>query len=162
MNNGFEMPSWYDLTGNPDRFQETCKGLVDSKARIDELINDELKAGMPPDRVVVCGFSQGGALSLVTGLQHDAQLAGVLVMSGYLAGAQSFKLAEKAKKTPVLHLHGTSDAMVAIELARETQRRVVEDYGHENYVLKEYAGLEHTVSMEELADAIEFLQRVVP
>ena len=161
LNNGFEMPSWYDIEGLSDRFSEDCKGIEASRERISSLIENEIKAGIPADRIVVAGFSQGGALSLVTGLQFPERLAGCLVMSGYLAGANSFQLAEAAKGTPVMHLHGMVDPMVRIEWARETKRRIVEDFDHPNYTLKEYKGLEHSVSQEEMGDAIDFLKQVL-
>jgi len=162
LNNGYEMPSWYDIEGQQDRFEEKCKGLEDSKARITALINSELESGMPANRIAVAGFSQGGALSLVTAGSFHTQLAGCLVMSGYLAGAPSFQLSEAAKDTPVLHLHGKVDPMVKIEWARETQKRIVNDFGHRNYQLKEYDDLEHSVSVEEMSDAIAFLKKVLP
>jgi len=161
LNNGYEMPSWYDITGLGDRFEEDCKGIEESRTRINALIEEELSNGIPADRIVICGFSQGGALSLITGLQCNHSLAGCLVLSGYLAGAPTFKLNDAAKKTPVLHLHGKIDPMVRVEWARETQKRVVE-CGHPNYILKEYDGLEHSVNNEEMADAVAFLKRCLP
>jgi lysophospholipase II len=162
MNNGFEMPSWYDIQGLSDRFNEDCKGISDSRARISKLIEDEISSNIPAERIVVAGFSQGGALSLFTGLQFGTKLGGCLVMSGYLAGAPSFNLAQEAKDTPVLHLHGIADPMVKIEWARETKRRIAEDFNHSCYELKEYEGLGHSVSNEEMTDAREFLKTVLP
>ena len=127
LNGGFEMPSWYDIKGDGDRFSEDCDGLDESRARISALIEEEMSAagsGVTADRIVVAGFSQGGALSLVSGLQCDHTLAGVLVMSGYLAGAPTFELSAAARNVPVLHLHGDSDPMVKVEWARETRRRM--------------------------------------
>lgn len=83
LNGGFEMPSWYDIVGGSgDRFEEPCEGLDASRARITRLIEGEIEAGMSPDRIAVAGFSQGGALTLVCGLQFRTPLAGCLVMSG--------------------------------------------------------------------------------
>ncbi len=127
----------YDIIGGSgDRFSEPCEGLEASRARITGLIEAEIAAGTPASRIAVCGFSQGGAMSLVCGLQFTQTLAGCLVMSGYLAGADRFAMSPTAKGTPVLHLHGLDDPMVKIEWARETRRRVVEG-GHPDYTLKE-------------------------
>ena len=79
--------------------------------------------------MVLSGFSQGGALSLYTGLQMpspEEKLAGILVMSGYLAGAKQFKLEESGKTTTVLHCHGTSDPMVQWPMAEKTATKVRE------------------------------------
>jgi len=112
--------------------------------------------------MILSGFSQGGALSLFTGLQRgdDEKLAGILCMSGYLAGAKRFALSETGKKTPVLHCHGTNDQMVRFEMATNTEQ-VIKEAGHENYTLKSYP-IEHTVTHEEIQDALVFLNSLVP
>lgn len=161
LNGGFEMPSWYDILGLPDRFEEDCAGIEESRLRITELIAAEIAAGIPASRIVVAGFSQGGALSLVSGLQFPTGLAGVLVMSGYLAGAKEFKLADAQIDTPVMHLHGHADPMVKYEWAEETHARVTKQ-GLVNYTLKGYPQLQHSVSEDEFGDAIAFLQERLP
>jgi lysophospholipase-2 len=161
LNGGFEMPSWYDIQGLPDRFEEDCVGIEESRARITALIEAEIATGIPASRIVVAGFSQGGALSLVSGLQFPTALAGVLVMSGYLAGAKQFELADAQRQTPVMHLHGRADPMVKYEWAEDSQTRV-EKLGHENYTLKAYPELQHSVSEAEFCDAIKFLQERLP
>lgn len=161
LNGGAEMPSWYDIEGLVERFDERCAGLEESRARINGFIEGEIEAGVPASRIVVAGFSQGGALSLVAGLRFPRTLAGVLVMSGYLAGASTFDIADEAKGVPVLHCHGSDDPMVKLEWARETKRRVV-GMGLERYELKEYPGLQHSVSEQEMIDAIEFLRARLP
>jgi predicted esterase len=77
-----------------------------------DLISAEVSAGIPPSRIAIAGFSQGGAVALFTGLQYSHPLAGVLCLSGYLAGEESFKLAPEAVNTPVGHFHGTDDPTV--------------------------------------------------
>lgn len=87
LNMGMMMPSWYDIKGSGDRDKETCEGIDDSKKIVDDILASEFAKGIAPGSTVVGGFSQGGALSLWTGLQRadtDAPLAGVLCMSGYL------------------------------------------------------------------------------
>ena len=85
LNGGMAMPSWYDITSLDDRANQPCTGIEESRAVVDALIAAEVAAGIPLDRIVVGGFSQGGAMSLYAGLQYPGRLAGVLVMSGYLA-----------------------------------------------------------------------------
>eukprot|EP00750_Incisomonas_marina_P015656 INCI18420.2.p1 GENE.INCI18420.2~~INCI18420.2.p1 ORF type:complete len:232 (+),score=19.23 INCI18420.2:116-811(+) len=83
LNGGMRMPSWYDIVGGGgDRFSEPCAGLDESRARINALIDAEVASGIPASRIALAGFSQGGAMTLVCGLQYPATLAGCLVMSG--------------------------------------------------------------------------------
>jgi predicted esterase len=86
---------------------------------VEALVQQELDAGIPHDRIVVAGFSQGGAMALYTGLQLPHQLAGVLCMSGYLPLSEPasgltgvFEPTASAIKTPVLMCHGKLDSMV--------------------------------------------------
>ena len=162
LNGGMIMPSWYDITSLDDRAGQSCVGIDESRATITALIDEEVEAGIALDRIVVGGFSQGGAMSLYAGLQYPGRLAGVCVMSGYLAKAESFVLHPEAAKTPVKHFHGVVDQVVKIEWARESAR-VVRDMGCATYELEEYSDLPHSASMEELEDvAIWLLERLPP
>jgi lysophospholipase-2 len=157
LNGGHRMPSWYDLAGAGSRFEEACRGIDDSRATIAQLVQGDIDDGTPPDRIVIAGFSQGGALALYTGLQATHALAGILVLSGYLAGAPSFKLSPAACRTPVLHCHGVEDQMVRLEWARETESRL-RALGHSNYTLNEYDDLGHSARLDEIGDAVAWLR----
>ena len=84
-------------------------------------------------------------MSLFSGLQlpDDKKIAGVLAMSGYLAGSKQFTLSEAGKATPVLHCHGTADPMVNFAMAQKTES-ILKEQGVKEYVLKPYAGMQHT------------------
>jgi predicted esterase len=161
LNGGMAMPSWYDITSLDDRSNQPCTGIEDSQAAIQALIDEEVASGIPLDRIVVGGFSQGGAMAIATGLQYSGTLAGVCVLSGYLAKAESFKLSPEAAKTPVAHFHGTIDPVVKIEWARETAS-VLKEMGCVEYELKEYPDVPHSASMEELEDLAEWLMKRLP
>jgi len=161
LNGGMKMPSWYDITSLDDRAGQLCTGIDESRAVIDALIEEEVAAGIPLDRIVVGGFSQGGAMSLFCGLQYPGRLAGVCVMSGYLARSDGFELAAEAAETPVAHFHGTIDPVVKVEWARESAR-LVRELGCTSYELKEYPDLPHSASMEELADVQAWLLQRLP
>ncbi|CAK9027616.1 Acyl-protein thioesterase 1 [Durusdinium trenchii] len=163
INMGMRMPSWYDITGLSDRANENCEGIAESRARISKILDDEHAKGVPFSRMVLSGFSQGGAMSLFTGLQMPAEkkLAAILVMSGYLPAKDKFALSDGAKDTPVLHCHGTADPMVAFEWAQLTQTRLVE-MGVSNYKLEPFEGMQHTVLPQELGMALQFLQERLP
>jgi len=161
LNGGFEMPSWYDITSLTDRAFQPCTGIDESKETITALIEDEVASGIPPSRIVVAGFSQGGAMSLFAGLQYPKTLAGVCVLSGYLPKEDGFQVASEATKTPVAHFHGTDDPTVKIEWARQSVE-LVRARGVTQYELKEYSPLGHSASDEEIQDVQAFLAKVLP
>ena len=159
MNMGMPMPSWYDIKGLDERANEDCHGIAESRARIEGILAKEhADTGLPYSRMILAGFSQGGALSLFTGLQMEQSLAGIVVLSGYLPAANKFK--PKQFKVPVWHGHGTMDPLVQLPMAEKTKQRLTAA-GIENYTLKTYS-IPHSVSPEELKDMMRFLAKVVP
>jgi len=159
MNMGMPMNSWYDIVGLDERSSENCKGLPESRARIESILQTEHETtGLPYNRMMLAGFSQGGALSLFTGLQLDQALAGIVVMSGYLPAASQLKV--KHVSLPIFHGHGTSDPLVQISMAEKT-KSLLTQMGVQNYTLKRYP-IQHTLSMDELADVMKFVAKVLP
>jgi lysophospholipase-2 len=162
MNMGMPMPSWYDITGLDERANENCKGLDQSKHTISQILeNEHASTQLPYSRMVLAGFSQGGALSLFTGMQLPQKLAGIILLSGYLPAASQFQISPGLEDTPILHCHGSADPMVQLAVAQKSQELLAEK-GAKEYVLKPYAGVVHTVSMEEIQDVKDFLKRVLP
>jgi lysophospholipase-2 len=159
MNMGMSMPSWYDIVGLDERSNENCAGIEESQARISQILQKEHEAtGLPYSRMVLCGFSQGGALSLFTGLQLETSLAGIVVMSGYLPAASKLKL--KQTDTPVWHGHGKMDPLVQYGMAEKTKSKLTE-MGLKNYSLNSYP-IPHTVSPSELGDVMKVLKEILP
>ena len=137
MNMGMPMPSWYDIVGLDERANENCKGIDVSQAKLERILADEHKAtGLPYSCMVLAGFSQGGAMSLFTGLQLEESLAGIVVLSGYLPAAKKCKA--KQLKMPIWHGHGTADPMVQYAMAEKTKQRVTE-MGVESYTLESFS-----------------------
>lgn len=164
LNRGMIMTSWYDIVGLGDRTIEECEGIEESAASIREILDKEhASSGIPYNRMVVAGFSQGGSLSLYLSLQQPAEkkLAGVLAMSGYLAGFKKFKITPGVEDTPILHQHGMADPMVQFKWAEFTRDKIRE-LGATGYELDPYRGLTHSVSPDELANGLAFLQKVLP
>lgn len=119
LNGGMPMPAWYDLsTLDGDRSKETCPGLDENVAFIESLVADEVAAGIPRGRIVLMGFSQGGALSLSAALRAtggaEEALAGCAVLSGYLPvpGKIPEGLSGAAAGTPLAFFHGDADPVV--------------------------------------------------
>eukprot|EP00579_Thalassiosira_antarctica_P006336 CAMPEP_0201881206 /NCGR_PEP_ID=MMETSP0902-20130614/11576_1 /ASSEMBLY_ACC=CAM_ASM_000551 /TAXON_ID=420261 /ORGANISM="Thalassiosira antarctica, Strain CCMP982" /LENGTH=285 /DNA_ID=CAMNT_0048409353 /DNA_START=6 /DNA_END=863 /DNA_ORIENTATION=- len=164
MNMGMAMPSWYDIVGLDKRSNEFCEGIDASQERLMELVKGEMDVGIARNRIVLAGFSQGGALSLYTGMQLPAgtpPLAGIVVMSGYLPHESGFKITKGLEDTPIWHGHGSVDPLVKMNMAKESVEKVKER-GATNYTLKTYAGLAHSVNPQEVSDVLAFLQTVLP
>lgn len=167
-NMGTPTPSWYDVVGD-DRENETYEGIDESSTRIkDILCNAHNRTGIPYSRMILAGFSQGAALSLFTGIQLEedmSPLAGILLFSGYLPCAERLSrgnLSSGFDLTSILHLHGELDATVPKELAYESQSKVYIELGAASYTIKTYKELGHSISPEEIGDALEFLQSRLP
>lgn len=162
MNMGMPMPSWYDITGLDERSNENCKGIETSQDTIQSILKKEHESvGLSYDRMVLAGFSQGGALSLYTGMQLEERIGGIVVMSGYLPAAKTFHIKDGNKDMPIFHAHGEADPMVRINMATKSKELVCEK-GANNYQLKTYPGLVHSVSPEEIQDVKDFLASLLP
>lgn len=127
INGGYVMPSWYDIRSldhsRPDR--EDPAGVKRSMARVRALIAREVERGVPESRIVLAGFSQGGAMALYTGLRHPTPLLGIVVLSGYLVldDALDAEATAAGRSASVWFGHGTEDDVVPIEGGREAHRR---------------------------------------
>jgi phospholipase/carboxylesterase len=160
LNGGYVMRAWYDIfaLGGPRREDEP--GLRASLGLIEELLAREKARGIPPARIVLAGFSQGCAMTLLTGLRHAERLAGLAGMSGYLPLA-STTAAERSMANagvPVFLAHGRDDPLVTVDRGRAAHDAlVVLGYPVEWH---EYAH-EHTISLAEIADLNRWLLRVL-
>jgi|SRR6185295_12598113 len=121
LNFGMKMPAWYDIAG-PDlrRTRHDEAGIRQSAARIETLIAREKQRGVAAARIVLAGFSQGGAVALHVALRHDERLAGLIVLSSYLLLPEKLETERSAanRDVPILQCHGTHDPMVPEERGR--------------------------------------------
>ncbi|KAL2269471.1 hypothetical protein VTJ83DRAFT_1655 [Remersonia thermophila] len=169
-NGGFRMPGWYDIhtiDGNAEslRKHEDEPGIRASQAYFHDLIQKEMDAGIPADRIVIGGFSQGGAMSLFAGLTAKAKLAGIVALSSYLLLSLKFAdiVAEAGnvnKDTPIFMAHGDQDRVVHTELGRKSHQ-LLKDLGYKAE-LKIYQGMQHSACLEELDDIEAFLKARLP
>lgn len=165
MNMGMQMPSWYDITGLDKRSNEHCDGIDESRSRLVRLVDEEMMTtGLPRKRIVLVGFSQGGALSLYTGMQLGGEepLGGIVIMSGYLPHSSAFTISPGLEHTPIFHGHGESDPLVRLDAARESHEMVTNGRGGTDYRLVTYPNLAHSVCPKEIADVLAFLFEVLP
>jgi phospholipase/carboxylesterase len=114
INGGFIMPAWYDIRVMSLSRDVDEQGVFDSARQVSDLIQRENERGIPTEKIVIAGFSQGGALALHVGLRHPERLAGIVALSTYLVCDESLEdeRAEKNENTPIFQAHGSRDPMV--------------------------------------------------
>lgn len=160
INNGYRMRAWYDILGMDLVRREDEAGLRRSREEVEALLARERERGMPAERIVLAGFSQGCAMALLTGLRHGQRLAGIAGLSGYLPLAQhtAAERSDANAPTPVFMGHGQQDEVVAIERGRAS-RDLLRQQG---YAVEwhEYP-IGHTVSLDEIADLNRWLLQVL-
>jgi phospholipase/carboxylesterase len=114
INNGFRMRAWYDIRNLDLTERADDAGVRASIAEVDALIAREGDRGVPPERIVLAGFSQGGAIALAAGLRREAGLAGIIALSTYLPlqSSNASEITPAGKRTPVFMAHGRVDPVV--------------------------------------------------
>lgn len=160
INGGYVMRAWYDILGADLARREDEGGLRDSMAEVQALIRQENARGIPSERIVLAGFSQGCAMTLLTGLRHDERLAGLVGMSGYLplAGTTAAERSMANADVPIFLAHGRFDGVVPVQRAIESRDALLAlGYDVEWH---EYT-MEHSVCLEEIAALNDFLLRVL-
>lgn len=161
VNNGMVMPAWYDILGMDfDTRRNDEGGVRRSAEHLEALIAREVERGVDPSRLVLAGFSQGGAIALHTGVRHPKRLAGLMLLSTYLAVDGDLENERHAanQDVPILQCHGTDDPMVPMakgEAARE--RLTALGYGVE----WESYPMQHQVCMPEIERIGEWLRGVL-
>lgn len=159
-NHGYLMPAWYDVYGITPIRQEDEVGILASEAYINTLIQKEIDRGIACERIVLAGFSQGGAIALHTALRYPNKLAGVLALSTYLPlHAQFLSKAHQANAhTPILMAHGVFDEVITMEMARTSHHLLHSCQYRVSWY--EY-NMAHSVCVEEIMDIQHFLQQVL-
>lgn len=151
-NYGMVMPSWFDIPEIPVTAHSPNDEASVLKAvkRVHAMIDKEIDSGISPDNIFVCGFSQGGALTLASVLLYPKTLGGGAVFSGWVPFNHSMieQFPQDAKKTPILWSHGLSDPTVLFE-AGQAGPPFLEKVGV-TCEFKAYPGLGHSISNEEL------------
>lgn len=163
VNGGMVMRAWYDILSFDGDGRSDETGLRASARLVESLIAGETERGVPASRIVLAGFSQGGAVALHTGLRYGAPLAGLLLLSTYLPLPGAFErevvgaAAKQSVSIPIFMAHGSFDPVLPLELGRRS-KALVETAGYE-VEWHEYP-MAHQVSAPELGDIRQFLLRV--
>ena len=160
-NGGMRMRAWYDIKGLDRGAAEDLAGFREADAEIRQLMAREVSRSIPTTRIVLAGFSQGGAVCLYVAPRFEQKLAGVMALSCYLPGESGF-LAQKAAAndaTPILVAHGQVDPVVPMALGIKS-RDFLKTQGY-SVEWHDYP-MPHSVCPAEIADIRKFLDRVLP
>ncbi|HSH86657.1 MAG TPA: dienelactone hydrolase family protein [Methylophilus sp.] len=161
LNNGYEMRAWYDIFGlQPDSPQDEV-GIQEMQVTINAMIESEISKGIPSNRIVLAGFSQGGAMALYTATRFTQPLAGVLGLSTYLPLKNKLVSEQHPsnRQTPIWMAHGRADTVITLATA-EASKEVLKAAGY-SLEWHEYA-MAHSVCEQEINDIRSFLLRVLP
>jgi phospholipase/carboxylesterase len=160
VNNGYEMRAWYDIREFSITGREDLEGITESADRVAGYVARERERGIAPSRVVLAGFSQGGAVALHAGLRSADELAGIVALSTYLPfkARLGAEISQTNRGVPILMCHGTQDSVVSPELG-QMSRDVLKEHGYE--VEWHAYPMGHEVCMEEIGVLSRWLQGVL-
>ncbi len=160
VNGGYVMPAWYDITSLDIAGKQDEAGIRRAEVMLKELIEAEVSRGICSERIVLAGFSQGGAIALQTALRYPEKLAGVLALSTYLplAAYVDRERSQRNLSLPIMMAHGRFDTVIPLAAA-EISRRQLDALGYA-VELREYP-MAHSVCPQELADIRQFLLRAL-
>lgn len=160
LNNGLAMRAWYDIYSLNNLHQEDRAGIQVSEQAIGQLIQQQESAGIATSRIILAGFSQGGAIALHTGLRYPAKLGGILGLSTYLPLLPDFaaQAHNHNQKTPIFLAHGEYDDVLPLILGEKT-RDYLSQTGY-NVEWRSYP-MAHQVCPPEIADISRWLQTVL-
>lgn len=160
INGGYRMRAWYDILGTESQGVQDEAGLRRSRQLVEALVAREVQRGVPASRIVLAGFSQGCAMSLLTGLRFAGRLGGIAGLSGYLPLAEqtAAERSEASLGTPIFLAHGWQDEVVDFargQASAQALRRL--GYAVEWH---EYP-VGHSVCMEEIRELNTWLVKVL-
>jgi phospholipase/carboxylesterase len=160
INNGMVMRAWYDIKMVDLVRQEDDAGLRAAQTECEKLIANEVARGMPKKRIVLAGFSQGGAVTLQAGLRHPERLAGLMVLSSYLplAAHVAGEASAANRDIPILMAHGIHDPVISLERAT-TSKTQLEGLGFK--VEWHQYPMEHSVNLDEIREVRSWLGSVL-
>ncbi len=157
INAGMVMRAWYDISGLDFIGHEDQTGIRRSSEMVRRLIEHENTRGIPGNRIILAGFSQGGAIALHLGLRHTESLAGILALSTYLPLARytASEVHEANRKTPIFMAHGNFDPVVPFMLG-DTSHQQLQAMGYD--VEWHTYPIPHSVSLDEIRDISTWLK----
>ena len=159
INGGYVMRAWYDVLGMDLTVKQDQAGIENSARLIGQLIDEQISSGFSEEKIVLAGFSQGGAMALHIGLRSRYPLGGIMALSTYLPLASELPIGPaKPDAPPIFMAHGQFDPVVPLHSGMKS-KNLLESMGY-NPVWKEYP-MEHSVCGEEIGDISYWLQTAV-
>ncbi len=158
INNGYVMPAWYDIKQmDVDRHVDE-EQLMQSAAAVHDLIDREIERGVDSSRIIVAGFSQGGAVAFEAALTYPKPLAGIMALSTYFATATSISINPIQNTIPILICHGSMDPMVQESLGLKSLA-TLQNLGF----VPEYNSypMEHSLCPQEIEDIADWICRTL-
>ena len=157
INGGMAMRSWYDIVSFDSEGRADRAGLLESSGLLEGLISREIERDIAPQKIVVAGFSQGGAVAIHTALQTEHPIAGLMALSTYMALPDDAASAVSRKDLPIFMAHGSFDPVLRMEWGRSSADRLIEvGYAVEWH---EYP-MAHAVCPQEIADISNWLSAI--
>jgi phospholipase/carboxylesterase len=152
--------AWYDIYSLTNLNREDKAGVYESAALISRLVQDEIDRGVPANRIILAGFSQGGAMALYTGMRQAHKIAGILGLSCYLPLISEHENTIHAAniETPTLIIHGTQDMTLPIFIGKLGHDVVART--HKNTQWKEYI-MQHEITPQEAQDIHQWFLKVL-
>jgi phospholipase/carboxylesterase len=159
INNGYVMRAWFDIESTDIHQRVDEKGIQESIKTVHDLIQAEVSLGIPTEKIVLAGFSQGAVIALIAGLTYAEKLKGTMGLSGFLPHAETIlnKTPVANKKLPIFIGHGREDFVVPFALGQMTAD-VLTKYDHP--VTAKYYPIAHTVNREEIDDIANWLKNL--
>lgn len=158
INGGMVMPAWYDILAMDMEREIDTQQILASAGAVIDLVEREIAAGIPSERIVLAGFSQGGAVVYQAALSYDKPLAGLMALSTYFATAETLQASAANAHIPIALFHGTNDPMVPEAMAQMALADLSK-LGHQPSY-KAYP-MQHEVCLEEIRDISAWLQQVL-
>ncbi|WP_455220195.1 alpha/beta hydrolase [Kaarinaea lacus] len=159
INGGFVMRAWYDIIEPDLTARQDHEGIVKSADAVYEIIHEQIEGGFSPNKIILAGFSQGGAMALHIGLRSEENFGGILALFTYLPLADEVEVPPAAQKAeiPIFMTHGLYDPVIPINAGQLSMQRLT-DLGY-SVSWKDYP-MEHAVCAEEIVDISQWIKQV--
>lgn len=158
INNGAEMRAWYDIKSLSFQDRADMTGVLESVAQVEQLLAAEIAKGIPANRIILAGFSQGGVIAYYLGLRYQQQLAGIICLSTYMCETTETEQqwSETNNNTPIFVGHGSYDNVVPVALGKMAFT-ALQNRGF-NASWREYP-MQHSVCLEEVQEISAWIQQ---
>lgn len=158
INGGFVMPAWYDILEMDIERKVDTQQLLLSSTAVAQLIDREIERGINSQKIVLAGFSQGGAVAYQTALTYTKPLAGLLALSTYFMTADTIEPAPENQQLPIQIMHGTQDQIVPEQLGKKAEQVLLNKGYQTRY---QHYPMEHQVCLEQIEDISSWLQSIL-